>query len=288
MKIDRLIILSVLALLSVSCNGSGEGGQQQSLEDISKQELAMALEERDQLLALVKEISIGMVQIKNLENIMTIAAARPNENTIQKSQILADIANLKEKIRQRKDQLKKLEEELQNSTINSKELNETVEALRIQIDSQLDEIDMLKKQLTTANEQIGRLNNAVDSLNTTVSEVRDERDAAHETSVRLENELNICFYVIATKSELKSHHIIESGFLRRTRLLEGDFDKGFFVSGDKRMLDSLPLNTKKAKILTNHPATSYEIIEEDGQKIIKISNSDEFWSLTDYLVVQKD
>lgn len=287
MKTRHILIPVALAAVLFSCNGNNEK-EQQSLAEISKQELATALNERDQLLALVKEVSAGLNEIKQLENIMTVAANQPAENPAQKSRILADMASLKEKIRQRKAQLDEMEGKLQKSTINNKELRETIDALRTQIDSQMDEIESLRKQLTAANEYIGELNNTVDSLNTTVTAVTDERDAAQDASEKFENELNTCFYAVATKSQLKEHNIIESGFLRKTRLMKGDFDKGFFVISDKRTLTTLPLNASKVKILSNHPEKSYELIDENGQKTLRITNPDEFWSLSNYLVVQKD
>lgn len=287
MKKPHIIVSIVITSMLFSCC-ENKGHEQQSLENITKQELATALTERDELLALVKEISVGLEQIKRLENIMTIANAKPNENKSQKARILSEISNLKERIQQRKDQLQKLEAKLQNSTINNKELKETIEAMRIQIDSQMEEIESIKQQLTAANEQIDALNNTVDSLNTTVSTVTGERDSAQEVSVKLENELNICYYVIANKSDLKKHNIIESGFLRKTKLMKGDFDKSYFVISDKRTLDTLPLGTSNVKILTNHPEASYEITGKDGNKTIRITNPGLFWSLTDYLVIQKD
>lgn len=287
MKTRHFFISIVIVAGLVSCNTNTEK-EEQSLAEISKQELATALNERDQLLALVKEVSEGLAQIKKLENLMTIAAMHPTENTIQKDQILVDIARLKERIQQRKAQLKDLEDKLQESTINNKELQETIEAFRVQMDSQIDEIESLKQKLIAANEHIGALNNTVDSLNTTVSTVTDERNAAQEVSVKLENELNTCYYVVATKSELKKYNIIESGFLRKTKLMKGDFDKGSFVISDKRELTSLPLKVSKVKILTNHPANSYELVDESGNKVIKIVNPEKFWSLTNYLVIQKD
>lgn len=287
MKTRSLILSVIISSVLFSCNGNKEK-EQQSLAEVSKQELATALNERDQLLALVKEVSTGLEQIKQLENIMTVSAEHPERNANQQAQILADISSLKERIQQRKKQLEELETKLQRSTINNKELQETVEALRIQIDSQIEEIESLKQQLTAANEHIGSLNNQVDSLNTTVTTVTGERNAAQEASVKLENELNTCYYVVATKSELKSHNIIETGFLRKTKLMKSDFDKGCFVISDKRTLSTLPLNASKVKILTNHPETSYELTDENGQKVIKITNPEQFWSLTNYLVVQKD
>lgn len=277
----------VLTLMLFSCNVNNEK-EQQSLAEVTKQELATALNERDQLLSLVKEVSAGLNEIKQLENIMTIAANKQYENPGQKNRILADIASLKKKIQQRKTHLDDLESKLQKSTINGKELQETIKALRTQIDSQMEEIESLRQQLTAANEHIGALNNAVDSLNTTVTTVTGERYAAQEASVKLENKLNACFYVIATKSELKKHNIIESGFLRKTKLMKGDFDKDFFVISDRRTLTTLPLNATKVKVLSSHPENSYELIEENGQKTLKINNPDKFWSLSNYLVIQKN
>ncbi len=277
----------VLTSMLLSCNVNNEK-EQQSLAEVTKQELATALNERDQLLSLVKEVSAGLNEIKQLENIMTIAANKQYENPGQKTRILADIASLKKKIQQRKTHLDDLESKLQKSTINGKELQETIKALRTQIDSQMEEIESLRQQLTAANEHIGALNNAVDSLNTTVTTVTGERYAAQEASVKLENKLNACFYVIATKSELKKHNIIESSFLRKTKLMKGDFDKDFFVISDKRTLTTLPLNATKVKVLSSHPENSYELIEENGQKTLKINNPDKFWSLSNYLVIQKN
>lgn len=69
--------------------------------------------------------------------------------------------------------------------------------------------------------------------------------------------------------------------------MKGDFDKGFFVISDKRILKELPLNVSKARILTNHPSASYELENVGGQKVIRIINPDQFWSLSNYLMIQK-
>lgn len=294
MNITNLPVAMVIASVLFSCNGYKEDSEQQSLAEISKQELANALNERDQLLAIVKEVSNGLEQIKQLENVMTISSRHPEKNAGRQKQLLSDIEAVKETIRQRKNRLLELEAKLQNSTINNKELNETISALRVQMDSQMEEIESLKQQLVAASEHIGSLNSyigslntTVDSLSTTVSHVTSERNAARDTSARLENELNACYYVIATKSELKSHNIIQTGFLRKTKLMKSDFDRGYFIISDKRTLRSIPVNASKIRILTNHPASSYMVTDENRRKTIKITNPAQFWSLSNYLVVEK-
>lgn len=68
--------------------------------------------------------------------------------------------------------------------------------------------------------------------------------------------------------------------------MKGDFEQSYFTTADKRTLTSIPTHAKKAQILTNQPQDSYEIIDENGLKTIKIINADKFWSLTNYLVIQ--
>jgi hypothetical protein len=121
-----------------------------------------------------------------------------------------------------------------------------------------------------------------------MADVENQRDQKEQENVQLQNEMNKCYYVAASKKELKSHNILESGFLKKSKLMAGDFDKTFFTTSDRRSLNEIKLHSKKAKVLTNQPAASYSIIDEDGQKVLRITNKDQFWSLGNYLVIQID
>lgn len=297
MRKTSAIITAVLLLPLLLCCTHGYEKQQQSLMEASKQDLATAVQERDRLLVLVKEVYDDMEQIQQLENVMATGSG-----DFSHKRLLTDINALKDTLQQRRRQLHDLEEALGRSAVSNDRLQETIHTLRTQIDSQMEEIESLRRQLTAAGRHIGVLNNRVDSLNAAVSTVKGERNAALETSQRLgrssqryeqqsqqlENELNTCYYVAATKKELKAHRIIDSGFLRKTRLMKGDFDKGSFAVQDKRTLAVLPLPGRKAKILTNHPEGSYELTEENGRKTLRITDPRRFWSLGNYLVIQTD
>lgn len=283
-----LIINAIFAIFMSSCNDKSRIDEQQTLMETSKQELANALQERDELLSLVKDITTNLNQIKHLENIVTFTESQSSENPAQRSQILSDISKMRKTLQKRREQLSEYESKLQESSKNASDLNVIVSALRRQLDLQADEMDNLRFQLLNANERICVLNNEVDSLNMTVAEVSGNLDAVQAASIRLENEMNTCYYVIASKSQLKEHQILETGFLRKSKLLKGDFDKGFFVIGDKRNLTSLDLKSKKIKIHTSHPEDSYRIIETEKQKTLTIISPEKFWSLTNYLVIQSD
>jgi hypothetical protein len=70
--------------------------------------------------------------------------------------------------------------------------------------------------------------------------------------------------------------------------MKGDFEQSYSTPADKRTLVSIPTHAKKVQILTNQPKDSYEIIDENGLKAVKITNADKFWSLSNYLVIQVD
>ncbi len=286
----QFITLGLIVAVGLTACDSGKSkkAEEEALAQATREELATAVADRDQLLSLVNEINQGMDQIKQLENILTVSNNIPGETTTQREQIQSDIAAIQKALQDRREKLAELENKLANSNQNNNTLRKTITSLRAQIDSQTAEIASLRDNLGQAKERIGQLDAVVDSLNTTVSSVTDERNIAQEESVNLANELNTCYYAIGSKAELKDRHIIETGFLRKTKLLKGDFDQTFFTTADKRTLSRIALHSKKAEIMTNQPEGSYVIDDDNGQKIIVITNPDAFWSLSNYLVIKID
>lgn len=290
MKKILTLCLAAGMLLSSCANKEKEEQlrQAQAMAEASREELASAVSDRDELLNLVNEISSSMEQIKQLENILTVQGGSEAPSAGQKAQIRADIAAIQETLAQRRHQLEDLEKKLRNSNLSNSNLQKTVSSLRQQIDSQSAEINTLRASLDEAKTTIENLDTKVDSLNTTVTEVTAQRDSTENRNVELANELNTCYYAIGNKSELKENKIIETGFLRKTKLMEGDFDRAFFTKADKRTLTAIDLNSNKAEVLTNQPEESYKIVDANGHKVLQITNPALFWSLSNYLVVKID
>lgn len=284
----KFLIVSVVALMLSACDShKAELEQQKALQEATRQELEAAITDRDSLLSLVNQISSGVDQIKSLENILTTEGVG-TENSSYRTKILSDIEALQKTLKQRKEQLAELESKLKKSNLTNAKLRETIATLRAQIEEQNAEIDSLKNKLNIANDQIETLNSTVNSLNNTVDTITSQRDAAIDRNEELSNELNTCYYVAASSKELKEHKILESGFLRKTKLMPEDFDQNFFTKSDKRELKTIKLYSKKAKVLSNQPTDSYEIIDNGGQKELKILNPTKFWNLSNYLIVQID
>ncbi len=251
--------------------------------------LKVAMANQDSLLMLVNDISEGMAQIKQLENILSTTGDLTAESKDRRQQIRDDMMAIQQTLQQRRDRLAELEKKLNASNSDNKTLRRTIETLKQQIADQEGTIEGLRGELAQANINIERLTAATDSLNSAVKDITAAKDQAREEATKLTNELNTCYYVVGSGKELKEAKIIEGGFLRKTKVLQADFQMNAFIKADKRTLTSIPLHSKKAKVMTQQPQSSYEIVEDaSGQKILKITDATAFWNKSNYLVIQID
>ena len=196
---------------------------------------------------------------------------------------------IQQTLQQRRDKLAELEKKLAGSTSKNSTLQKSIETLKKQIAEQESTIEGLRRELSAANIHIERLNANVDSLHNVVQSVNEARDKAQEEANILTDELNTCYYALGSKKELKDHKLISTGFLRKTKIMPQDFEHEYFTKADKRTLLNIDLHSRKAKVLTNQPADSYELIEmPNGNKVLKITSPARFWNTSNFLIVQID
>lgn len=292
----QLPVISAVALatlLTVSCKqNTAENEQVPTLDSadvvsLSREELEATLMAQDSLLNLVNDISSDMVQLKSIEMIVSSPTGLNGETASQKQQILNDMAAVRQTLAERRQRLANLEEKLKQNSQQNAMLLKTIESLKAQIEQNEATIQSLNQQLAEANIKIQTLNVAVDSLNTSVATEKAGKEKAQAEATNLTNELNTCYYAIGSKSELESHNIIQTGFLRKTKILQGDYQMNYFTAIDKRTATKLPLYNKKAKVLTSQPKDSYRLVDDsNGMKVLEITNPSRFWAASNFLVIQ--
>lgn len=290
--LGKIGIVAGSAFLFVSCGGKeSENGMENIPSDKFVQvqdSLQQVIADQDSLLSLINELGDGMQQIKMMENILSSENIQ-SETPDRREKIRQDMADIQRTLNERRQRLAELEARLNKSNSNNAHLRQAISSLKAQIATQVTTIESLRKDLAAANIYIDQLTQNVDSLNTEVANTLEEKSEVEQKNVELTNQLNICYYVIGSKSELKEHSIIETGFLKKTKIMPDDFQKNYFTTADQRTLRSIPLHSKKAKILTAQPVGSYEIVNgSDGMKILNITNPEAFWSTYKYLVIQID
>ncbi len=272
-----------------ACNNSNTetAATDTAIVDRLNDSLLVANAEKDSLLSLINDINDGMMQIRDMEKIIS-ASNLNNETRNKRQEIMDNMRLIQQALQDRREKLASLERRIKNSKGDSAQLQKTIDGLKKQIADQEASIARLTEELRKAHIEIQVLNTAVDSLNVANQTITEEKVAAEEKSEQLVNELNTCYYVIGSKNELKENKIIETGFLRKTKVLEGDYEINYFTKGDKRTLTEIPLHSKKAKIYTKHPEGTYEIVDNDGVKSLLITDPTRFWSLSNFLVIQID
>ena len=283
----KKILYFVVGMLIMTACGSKMSETEQQMA-AARDSLNIALANQDSLIVLMTEIQQGLNDIKTLENIMNTSDYL-SETSNKREEIRNDMILIQKTLKERRDRLVELENRINKANSNNAHLQKALATLREKIAQQEETINDLRNQLIEANIHIDLLTSQVDTLNQAVEEsnqIREEVEAANENLI---NELNYCYYVIGSKSELNEHKIISSGFLRKTKILPEGFEQEYFTRDDKRTLSTLPLGSKKAKVLTNQPESSYTIeTEANGMKVLNITNPESFWATTNYVVIQID
>ena len=282
--------LAVLPACQRTNKLEAEAMRQDSINVALQDSINTANAEKDSLMQLMGDIADGMQQIKELEDIVSVNNLN-GETPDRKQQLRDDIVLIQEAINKHKQRLSDLEKRLKQSTNYNATMQKSIANLKAQLEDQQKTINNLTEQLAAAHIQIKNLNQSVDSLSTVNKAIAKEKEAAQQESKQLTNEvntLNTCYYVIGSNKELKANKIIESGFLRKTKILQGDFEMSYFTKADRRTLNEIPLHSNKAQLMTNHPKDSYEIVEHGNMKTLHILNPARFWEKSNFLVVKVD
>ncbi len=282
-----LIITLTLALFSCKQNkpGSEAGKEMDSLRMLSLEKDR----QMNSLVAALIEIDDNLQEIKEKENLITlnVASTETGGEALEES-INRDIQVIYDLMLQNKEQISKLEKQLQQSGANNTNLNKLVKRLNAQLKDKTIEIIKLQQQLESQSLQIADLNFTIDGLQSVVDSLEGVKYATQQALDETTEKLYRAYYVFGTKKELKEQEILSNdGFLSKTKLLAEGFSQDYFTTIDYRELDSLNVYMSKAKILSNHPESSYTLeASEDGAMVLKISDKESFWSMTRHLVIQ--
>ena len=275
-------------MLAASCSGNKEKLEQDSIQIAQlTADYNEAATFNDSLMLLMGDIYNGLDSINMQEGLLY--NVNNGENFNRRTEVRNNLAAIKQRLANNRKLLSEMEARIKASGNENSVLAKTIEQMKFRLSQQDEKIDMLENQLAAANDSIDLLNNQVAETLQQVESESTAKEAAQAAFQEAENQLNTVYYAIGTNKELKQNGLIEKKFLESTKILKGDFNEAYFTKADKRTLTEIPTGAKKAKILTNMPQNSYQIVENpDKTKTIKIVNSKEFWNLTPYLIIQVD
>ena len=188
---------------------------------------------------------------------------------------------IKQTMQQNRELINKLRNQLRQSTLNADQLKRTLENLTKEMEEKDAQIKSLIAELEAKDVQIGELSTQVTDLKTNVSNLSEESTQKSQTISKQDKQLHTAWFVFGTKKELKEQNILSDG-----EVLRSNFNQDYFTKIDIRVDKEIKLYSRSAKILTDHPASSYRL-EQDANKqyILRIENPSQFWSTSRYLVI---
>lgn len=281
----KLAVVIVCAAMLASCDGFKGGSKDLKAENDSLLiELTQRNAELDEMMGTFNEIQDGFRQINDAESRVDLQRGTITENSASaKQQIASDIEFITKQMEENKAQIAKLQAMLKSSKNNSAQLKKAVESLTQELVTKQQRIEELQAELASKNIRIQELDAAVSGLAADKESLAAENEAKAKTVAEQDKAINAAWFVFGTKSELKSQKILQSGDV----LKNADFNKDYFTQIDIRTTKEIKLYSKRAELLTTHPAGSYELVKDDkGQLTLKITNPKEFWSVSRYLIIQ--
>ncbi len=291
-KVMKKIILSLLVIMviAMSCNGPSKSDLQKDKETLLIENAAKDKQMND-LVNTLLTVDSNLNQIREKEGLIEMNMRSPENNSQDvQERINSDIQSIYELMIANKKQIAELEHSLNSTNSNNAKLNSLILNLNKQLKEKSNEILALNEQLSEKNLQITTLNFTVEGMSEVIDSIRNSNQTKQSKLDSTTTELYTAYYAFGTKKELKEHNVISSDglpIIGKQKVLNEDFNEDYFTKVDTREVETIPLFRPKYKILTTHPAGSYEVINEDEDtKTIKILDKDKFWSISKFLVVQ--
>ena len=283
MKTLKLVVVAAViaasSLFTISCGGSekeanpladslasvnGELNGQLSEKEVALQEFVNSF----------NEIQENLNAIKEKEKIVT-ASSQSGDVKSKEETIKEDIQAIYDLMAKNKNRIGSLSKKLKNANSKIAGLEQMIATLQAQIDAKDGEISDLKAQLESKNIELSNI-------------VMNLENVEAESSAKTEK-LNTVYYAFGTSKELKEKNVItkEGGFIGmgKSTKLKDDFNKEYFTKIDASQTNSINIGSKKAKIITSHPTSSYKLVGEKTVEKIEILNAEDFWSNSKYLVI---
>lgn len=286
-KISIALFGGALLMLGACNQGYKEKAEQDSLKIV---ELTTNYQEattfNDSLMLLMADIYNGLDSINMQEGLLY---SIDNGETDRRAEVRRNLSAIKERLANNHALLAQMEKKMKDSGNQNAVLSKTIEQMKVRLEDQDNHIAMLENKLSLANDSIAALNAQVEATEQQVQIQTEAKDAAWNALNETEAQLNTVYYALGTNKELKQNGLLEKKFLGETKVLKGDVNENYFTKADKRTLTTIPTGAKKIKIWTNMPAGSYEEVKNaDNTITLKITNPNEFWNYSPYLIIQLD
>lgn len=277
-----LLPFLAIALFAIACEQDPTQSEQykQLEQDRSRTEDVVHMKDStiNDLFGTFNRISENLRTIREKQGQLgSTATTGPELGKDMEQHIMDDIHMIDSLLEQNKALIAKLRKDAKKNGGRIAELTRTVEELERTVAEKDTEIGSLKDQLASTNASLAEL----------IGMYRDKEQLADLQR----NELNTAWYAVGSAKELRENGVLTkeggiAGIGASNKLNAAGLNKEYFKQVDIMQVNEIPINAKKAKLATSHPAGSYRM-EGQVDKLV-ITDPAQFWSMSKYLVIVVD
>lgn len=258
-------------------------------------DLYMDLQSRDslvnELISEINDIEQSLMFVKEKRQQLSLETIKEGEGRNKKQAIKNDIRLVNEMLEESSKRIATLEKKLKNSGFQINSLKNKIESLTQNIEEQNVEIARLQQDIQERDVLIADYGTKVDSMKVVIDNKVDTLIMQKEEINKKTNEQNKAFYTYGTYKELAENGVMEKegGFLGigKHKSVKDNINGNYFTELDIRETKSIPVHSKKAKLITEHPDSSYNFVKEEGKiAFLEIENPEEFWKISKYAVIE--
>lgn len=272
------LLICAAAIIFVGWNQEEHERRQKTIDSLNMV-VSLRNSENSDITKTLSEINENLKYIKEQEGITNVNLDEAGDNSS-----VNDINAIYQRLLDNKQKIATLQRRLNKELGKNKQYDELIAQLQATTESKMAEIEALTQdnrkkdvKITTLEKAINNLSQSIDSLTTVNTDILTNLD---NTVAKL----NTRYYIVSDKGDLKDKGLIETGLFKGKKAkLDDKSLSRYFKKIDLRNVNSIPLNGKKATLLTSHPSSSYTIDEDYTQ--LTITNKDDFWSQSNCLVV---
>lgn len=270
--------------------------KQSEVESLSTENLSLneVLEERDsivnELVTAFNDIESNLKFIKEKRKQLSIEQNKEG-GVDQKEAIIADINLMNQMLEESSKHIEDLEKKLKSSGIQLNGFKQKIASLTETVSDQSAEMNELRRVIEEKDMMVADLNEKVETMEFEIAKQTDTIESKLNVIDQKTTELNTAHIAYGTYKELKEKGLLtkEGGFLwiGQNKTIQENFDDEYFTELDIRETKTIPLHSKKAKIISEHPVNSYTMVEEDGQvAYLQIEDPQEFWKISKYAIIE--
>lgn len=287
-----LLFLSIATtlLLLVGCGGSSK-------------EVMKLVEERDSLRQqneaqgktlknyneAMSVLNATLDSIAQQENLLFVSTG---ETPVTKDDVKRNLSRYESILMQQCKKIDELEKKLAESGREKDEALGLISHLRAQISRKDQQISQLKAEVEKKNVDIAQLKEIVESQRITINtqsakinELNVRTKKQGEALARQDAILNNGYVLIGSKDDLNRKGVTKKGKIVPDAVL----DRTKFATVDIRKWREVSFQAKRPRILTNMPASSYQLTTDGyGNFTLIVDNPSDFWRISSYLVIQTD